>query len=454
MTKKESSALPHDQQEARQYQASGTTLLTFSVCVLGGISCLKLSLLTYIIRSPVLAASINIGKAQKPTRHLQHPSFSPLQTMSSGGYANRLSEYNNKGVCGLPESFESSRSIKIKLGKLVELVKEAKTIVVLTGAGVSTSAGIPDFRGPKGIWTVEEEEKKAKDKEKRKRKRQKNSTKKGTKKQETAGDAKKTGSDYYETATTADVASTSKAKPQCDGGKVSEFYNSPSRAASSASAAKRKSVDDEGDVGDGGGSDNNGTSAATALKESTTPSFESARPTFTHRALTKLASLDIVKYVVTQNVDGLHRRSGLPRSKHAVLHGCVFTEKCERCGEEYFRDFDLGGVSFQKTGRQCTQKDCGGDLRDTILDWDDALPEDDWDRSQDECEAADLVLALGTSLRIEPAGSLPLRAKKFVIVNLQVTPLDDDATLIIKERVDKVMEHLLKELNIELDEDE
>ena len=68
--------------------------------------------------------------------------------------------------------------------------------------------------------------------------------------------------------------------------------------------------------------------------------------------------------------------------------------------------------------------------------------------------SADLVLALGTSLRIEPAGSLPLRAKKFVIVNLQVTPLDDNATLIIKERVDKVMEHLLKELNIELDEDE
>ena len=361
--------------------------------------------------------------------------------MSSGGYANRLSEYNNKGVCGLPESFESSRSIKIKLGKLVDLVKVSKHIVVLTGAGVSTSAGIPDFRGPKGIWTVEEEEKKAQDKEERKRKRQKN--KKRTKKTVTDN----------ETATTADVASSSSnSKPQCDGGKVSEFYNSPSRAASSASATKRKR-DDEGDNGDSGSS-NNGTSAATALKESTTPSFESAKPTFTHRALTELASQDIVKYVVTQNVDGLHRRSGLPRSKHAVLHGCVFTEKCERCGEEYFRDFDLGGVSFQKTGRQCTKKDCGGDLRDTILDWDDALPEDDWDRSQDECEAADLVLALGTSLRIEPAGSLPLRAKKFVIVNLQVTPLDDDATLIIKERVDKVMEHLLKELNIELEDED
>ena len=91
-------------------------------------------------------------------------------------------------------------------------------------------------------------------------------------------------------------------------------------------------------------------------------------------------------------------------------------------------------------------------MRDTILDWDDALPEEDWERSQDEAEAADLIITLGTSLRIEPAGSLPLRAKKFVIVNLQVTPLDDDATLIIREKVDRVMGHLLSELNISLDD--
>ena len=373
--------------------------------------------------------------------------------MSSGGYANRLSEYTDKGVCGLPESFESSRSVKIKLGKLVDLVKASKHIVVLTGAGVSTSAGIPDFRGPKGIWTVEEEEKKSKAKEKRKRKRQERS-------KEANGAATASASDGRQRVPDASEShGGEKPRPQCDDAKISDFYNSPSRASSAASqsesAAKPSHNEDDKN---GVGSSSNGAavampSKANELKESTTPSFESAKPTFTHRALTKLASLDIIKYVVTQNVDGLHRRSGLPRSKHAVLHGCVFTEKCERCGEEYFRDYDLGGVSFQKTGRQCTKAGCGGDLRDTVLDWDDALPEEDWGRSQDECEAADLVLTLGTSLRIEPAGSLPLRAKKFVVVNLQVTPLDDDATLIIKEKVDKVMEHLLNELNIELDDE-
>lgn len=131
-------------------------------------------------------------------------------------------------------------------------------------------------------------------------------------------------------------------------------------------------------------------------------SFDSASPTKTHHSLTKLAERGIIKYVITQNVDGLHMRSGLPRSKHAILHGCIFTEKCHKCGKEFFRDFDVGGVSFQRTGRKCTERNCNGDLRDTILDWEDELPEEDWELSQYHCFKSDLVLAVGTSLRIEP----------------------------------------------------
>jgi len=147
-------------------------------------------------------------------------------------------------------------------------------------------------------------------------------------------------------------------------------------------------------------------------------------------------------------VDGLHRRSGLPRSKHSVLHGCVFTEKCELCGMEYFRDFDVQGVSFQKTGRKCTVENCNGDLRDTILDWEDELPSPDFPRANEHCERSDLVICLGTSLRIEPAGSMPQLAKKFIIVNLQRTPYDSKAKLIIRAKVDDVMGDLLSRLSI------
>ena len=78
----------------------------------------------------------------------------------SGGYASRLSEYHNKGICGLPEIEDTKRTLTLKLPKLVTLIKKyAPNVVVLTGAGISTSAGIPDFRGPNGIWTKEQEEK-------------------------------------------------------------------------------------------------------------------------------------------------------------------------------------------------------------------------------------------------------------------------------------------------------
>ena len=169
-------------------------------------------------------------------------------------------------------------------------------------------------------------------------------------------------------------------------------------------------------------------------------SFEDAQPTLTHRAITKLAELDLIKYCVTQNVDGLHRRSGIPRSKLAVLHGCVFTLKCESCGMEYFQKTVLQpySIGLKRTGQMCSVLNCGGHLCDTLLDWEGELPDDDWDQSQEECSASDLVICLGSSLRIQPAGNLPLLAKQFVIVNKQETPLDDEAALVIRANCDDI----------------
>ena len=234
-------------------------------------------------------------------------------------------------------------------------------MVVITGAGISTAAGIPDFRGPKGIWTKEKE---AKQKPSRKRK---------------------------------------------------QFQLNESQSP--------------------------------LKKQSELNDFTQAKPTICHRAITKLTSLNKINYVITQNVDGLHRRAGLPRDKHASVHGCVFTEKCETCGAEFFRDYDVGGMSFQKTGRDCTL--CKGALRDTLLDWEDPLPEEDIDRAQEECEKpGTLVLCLGTSLRILPVGDLPLSATKFVVVNLQQTPKDEQAALVIRGTADYVMHELMVELGM------
>jgi mono-ADP-ribosyltransferase sirtuin 6 len=85
------------------------------------------------------------------------------------------------------------------------------------------------------------------------------------------------------------------------------------------------------------------------------------------QALLALHRAGKLAYTVSQNVDGLHLRSGLPRAALAELHGNCFAERCAGCGREYVRNFEMETVGFKHTGRKCD--DCGGRLKDHILDW-------------------------------------------------------------------------------------
>ncbi|KAL3198011.1 hypothetical protein MRX96_044586 [Rhipicephalus microplus] len=72
-------------------------------------------------------------------------------------YASGLSEYADKGICGQPEHFDEQSLLEDKIARLADWMRASKHIVVITGAGISTSAGIPDFRGPRGVWTLEQQ---------------------------------------------------------------------------------------------------------------------------------------------------------------------------------------------------------------------------------------------------------------------------------------------------------
>ena len=84
----------------------------------------------------------------KPTKVRIHANFFFRMSVD---YASGLSDYDHKGKCGMPESFDSPDEVNRKVEQLAELIRKSHHLVVHTGAGISTSAGIPDFRGPKGI---------------------------------------------------------------------------------------------------------------------------------------------------------------------------------------------------------------------------------------------------------------------------------------------------------------
>lgn len=176
--------------------------------------------------------------------------------------------------------------------------------------------------------------------------------------------------------------------------------------------------------------------------------FDIAKPTFSHHYLKKLFENGKVKLIITQNVDNLHIDAGVPSEAVINIHGNLFVERCsnEDCKKEYFRTEDVGGMGRKPTGNKC--ETCGEALLDNVVDWSTHLDSDEQERCEKECEKADLIITLGTSLRMMPVGEWPKLAKKFVIVNLQETPLDEEACLVVHERIDKVFEQLQTHLNL------
>jgi mono-ADP-ribosyltransferase sirtuin 6 len=252
----------------------------------------------------------------------------------------------------MEERYDSDEVLAQKVDALADMVRDSKHFVAFTGAGISTSAGIPDFRGPEGKWTRE----------------------------------------------------------------------------------------------------------AKGLKPLQGVSVVGAYPTPTHMAFVELYRRGVLKYLISQNCDGMHRRSGLPASAISELHGNCWVEICEDCGQQYFRDFKCdrlvrkGGAQRPAdhfTGRFCS---CGGRLLNSTIDFGQHLPQKPLEHAQKHSRRADLHLACGSSLRVSPACDQPAstvqKGGKLVICNLQKTPLTNMATMQIYAKTDTVMAMLMERLSI------
>jgi NAD-dependent deacetylase len=225
-----------------------------------------------------------------------------------------------------------------------------RSVAALTGAGISTDSGIPDFRGPGGLWTRD---------------------------------------------------------PAAEKMSTYEVYVTDSAVRQRSWQARLAH-----------------------------PAW-TAEPNPAHLALSRLAASGIDTQVITQNIDGLHQRAGLPDSGVLELHGTMYSAVCVDCGDRGAMADALARVRAGEADPACAE--CGGILKSATVMFGQALDTGVLSKAVAAAQAVDVFLAIGSTLTVEPAASLCAVAVRagaaLVIVNRDPTPYDGIATALIREPI-------------------
>lgn len=226
-------------------------------------------------------------------------------------------------------------------------IRAADVVVVLTGAGVSTGSGIPDYRGPQGLWTKD---------------------------------------------------------PAAQRYVSIDAYVSDDEVR--RESWRRRAAD---------------------------PSWQ-AEPNAGHRAIAELERLERMTALVTQNVDGLHLLAGSSPGRTIEIHGTVREVVCLNCADRQAAEPVLDRVRAGEHDPRCER--CGGLLKVATVSFGQSLDPALLQRAHDATMAADVFLAVGTSLTVHPVALLPRTALEagasLVIVNAEPTPYDDLAEVVLR----------------------
>jgi NAD-dependent deacetylase len=234
--------------------------------------------------------------------------------------------------------------------ELIEIARKAKSVAVLTGAGVSAESGVPTFRGQDGLWKKFRAE---------------------------------------ELAT------------------VEAFMDNP-RLVWEWYLFRREIIN-------------------------------KVEPNPGHYALAEMESIYDDFTLITQNVDGLHRRSG---SKNILeLHGNIMLNKCFDCGRAMEGEINL-------TSGELPRCECGGRIRPDVVWFGEMLPAETINGAFRAAEKADVFFSVGTSAIVHPAASLPPTAKRrgacLVEINPEPTPISDMADFTFRSKSGEVLPDIVR----------
>lgn len=174
-----------------------------------------------------------------------------------------------------------------------------------------------------------------------------------------------------------------------------------------------------------------------------------AEPNPAHRAIAELDRLGKLECVITQNVDNLHQKAGVPGEKVFELHGSMQRAGCLQCGRRYpisaVRERLLAG----ETAPDCEA--CHGILKPDAVFFGEQLPKEALDRATACSYRCDLFIVIGSSLVVYPAAYMPRYAvgsgAKLVIINLSPTPMDHEATVVINAKAGEVMPRVVTKVS-------
>lgn len=178
-----------------------------------------------------------------------------------------------------------------------------------------------------------------------------------------------------------------------------------------------------------------------------------AKPNGAHYALAELEEMGILKAVITQNVDDLHREAG---TKNLIeLHGNIFRVRCTSCTyrENLKESGRLGEFLKEKDLPKCPL--CGSLLRPDVVWFGEPLPRKALEKAFQLAERADLVLVIGTSGVIYPAAYIPQIVKetggKVIEVNTEESGVTPIADVFLRGKAGEVMGELMEKIRVMLD---
>ncbi|HXG95365.1 MAG TPA: Sir2 family NAD-dependent protein deacetylase [Blastocatellia bacterium] len=168
--------------------------------------------------------------------------------------------------------------------------------------------------------------------------------------------------------------------------------------------------------------------------------FSRAEPNRGHRAVARLINQGKASAVITQNIDGLHERSGIPAERIIELHGNGTYAACLSCAKRYELDEIYAAFRVNEEPPVCG---CGGFIKSATISFGQPMPIEAMRRAERESTSCDLFLAIGSSLVVYPAASFPVVAKRsgalLVIINRDPTELDYLADLVINAEIGETL---------------